>query len=84
MMVKKANVRKELPTAEEMVGLPAILDTGEEEIIGEADASSLPLEGQEISDEAARRMELLEELNEMVLGAPDDAAATVSRWIQMG
>ncbi len=84
MMVKKANVRKELPTAEEMVGLPAILETGEEEIIGEADASSLPLEGHEISDEAARRMELLEELNEMVLGSPDDAAATVSRWIQAG
>ena len=47
------------------------------------DAATLALEGQEISDDAARRMELLDEVNDLIMQSPDDAAATVSRWLTM-
>ncbi|MEO1536057.1 MAG: flagellar M-ring protein FliF C-terminal domain-containing protein, partial [Planctomycetota bacterium] len=48
LMVRKATRKVEMPSAEEIVGIPPALD-GMGEIVGEADESETPMEGIEVS-----------------------------------
>jgi len=81
-MVRKATTHEELPTAEELVGIPPALSDADSDLIGEAEESSPALEGLEIDDEQLRRQEMLEQISSMVKETPDDAAHLLRKWIQ--
>lgn len=80
MMVKKTARKAELPTAEEIVGLPPALET-KNDLIGEADESDAPMLGIEVDDTEVRTGKMLEQVNEFVKGSPDGAAKLLNRWI---
>lgn len=80
MMVKKTARKAELPTAEEIVGLPPALET-KNDLIGEADESDAPMLGIEVDDAEVRTGKMLEQVNEFVKGSPDGAAKLLNRWI---
>lgn len=80
MMVKKTARKADLPTAEEIVGLPPALDT-KNDLIGEADESDAPMLGIEVDDAEVRTGKMLEQVNEFVKGSPDGAAKLLNRWI---
>jgi flagellar biosynthesis/type III secretory pathway M-ring protein FliF/YscJ len=82
MMVRRANVREELPTAAELVGVPKALETEDSDVVGEADESSPALEGVELDDAQLRRQQMLVEINEMVKGKPAEAATLVRKWMR--
>jgi flagellar biosynthesis/type III secretory pathway M-ring protein FliF/YscJ len=82
MMVRKATVRQEMPTAQELVGIPPALTAAESDLVGEADEASPALEGLEINEESLRRQQMLDQITEMVATTPDEAAGLLRRWIR--
>jgi flagellar biosynthesis/type III secretory pathway M-ring protein FliF/YscJ len=80
VMVNKTARKAELPTAEEIVGLPPALQT-KSDLIGEADESDAPMMGIEVDDAEVRTGKMLEQVNEFVKGSPDSAAKLLNRWI---
>jgi flagellar biosynthesis/type III secretory pathway M-ring protein FliF/YscJ len=82
MLVRKAGKPAELPSAQELVGLPPALEAGAD-IVGEADEGSTAMEGIELPDDQVRVNKMLETIGEMVKNKPQDAAAVLNRWIQV-
>ncbi len=80
LMVRKASVREELPSPAEIVGLPPALEIDDSDLVGEAEESSLALEGVELDDTELRRGQLLEQINETIKTSPEEAASLVRRW----
>jgi len=82
MLVRKTAKPADLPTAEEIAGVPPALE-GEADIVGEADETQAAMEGIEIGDETLKTKRMLEQVGEMVKKNPADAAALLNRWIQV-
>lgn len=82
MMVRKASRKVELPTAEELVGLPPTLET-KSDIIGEADEGEMPVVGIEVGEEEMRAQRVLEMVADMVDSSPETAAKIVGQWISV-
>lgn len=82
MMVRKASRKVELPTPEELVGLPPALET-KSDIIGEADEGELPVTGIEVGESEMRAQKVLEMVADMVDSSPETAAKIVGQWISL-
>lgn len=83
MLVKKSARKVDMPTAEELVGLPPTL-SADSDVIGEADESDMPMAGIEVGDEELQRQKVLEQVGEMVGKNPDAAASMINRWMSEG
>ncbi|MCW5757612.1 MAG: hypothetical protein KIT54_10285 [Phycisphaeraceae bacterium] len=80
LLVRKATRRDELPTAEELVGIPpALLADGD--LFGEADEGDVPMSGIELDEEQVRASKMLEQVGELVSSAPETAANLLQSWI---
>jgi flagellar M-ring protein FliF len=82
MMVRRASARPDLPTAAELVGMPPALTASDTDLIGEADEASAALEGVELTDDAMRRQQMLEQITSMVQSTPEEAAGLLRKWIK--
>jgi len=82
MMVRKAGVRQELPSASELVGIPPALQAAESDLVGEADEAAPALEGLELDDAEIRRSQMLEQITDMIKSTPDEAAMLMRRWMR--
>ncbi len=80
MMVRRATRPPELPSAEELAGVPPALPTIND-LVGEADESEAPMTGIEVGDEEVRARMLIEQVGELVATNPDGAASLLGRWI---
>ncbi len=80
LLVRKASKPMELPTAQELVGLPPALDNPSD-LVGEADEGETAMEGIELDDNRLRVKKILEQVTEMVKKDPTDAAVLLNRWI---
>jgi flagellar biosynthesis/type III secretory pathway M-ring protein FliF/YscJ len=81
MMVRKASRQDEMPSAEELVGIPPALAEADSDLVGEAAESVPAMEGLEIDEEAIRRKQMLDQINELARNAPDEAANLLRKWI---
>jgi flagellar biosynthesis/type III secretory pathway M-ring protein FliF/YscJ len=81
LMVRKASKKLEIPTPEELVGLPPPkLDAGED-VVGEADEGDAPMAGIEIDDEQLKVEKMRESVSSLIKTKPDQAAKLLNRWI---
>lgn len=80
MMVRKATRPAEMPTAEELSGVPPTLPTMDD-MVGEADESESAMTGIEVGDDQVRARKLIEQVSEMVTSDPDSAASLIGRWV---
>jgi flagellar biosynthesis/type III secretory pathway M-ring protein FliF/YscJ len=80
LMVRKASRKAEMPSAEELVGLPPTLET-KSDLIGEADESETPMAGIEVDEGEVRSQKLLEQVQALVKDNPDSAAKLINRWV---
>lgn len=80
VMVRKAARRSELPSAEELVGIPPALAT-QNDLVGEADETDSPMPGIEVAESEVKRQKVLEEVVELVQKEPGSAAKLMGRWI---
>jgi len=81
-MVRKASRRGEVPSAEELVGLPPTLDT-QNDVIGEAESADAALAGIEMGDEALQGRQVLGQVGDMIESDPAAAARLLARWIDV-
>ncbi len=82
LMVRRATSHQELPTAEELVGVPPALQTEDSDLVGEAAETPTPMDGLEIDEDALRREQMLEQINEMAANDTDEAAGLIRRWVR--
>ncbi|MEZ6243769.1 MAG: flagellar M-ring protein FliF C-terminal domain-containing protein [Phycisphaerales bacterium] len=82
MMVRKTTRPAELPSPEELVGIPPSLG-GDADIVGEADESDAPLSGIELGDDQIKHKKLLEQVGQMVKKDPESAAKLIGRWVEV-
>lgn len=82
-MVRQATRETELPTAEELVGIPPTL-TIDDELIGEVEESDPSMPGFEVGEEDIRSRKIAEQISELVKANPDEAVNLVSKWVQTG
>lgn len=80
MLVRRATRPAELPTAEELSGVPPTLPTVND-MVGEADESLAPMTGIEVGDDEVRARMLVEQVGEMVSTNTEAAANLLGRWI---
>ena len=83
LMVRRAGVHAELPSAEEIVGVPPPLPTDQSEVVGEAEESAPAMEGVELDDDALQRKQMLNQISDMVKQNPDEVANLLRRWIRI-
>ncbi len=79
-MVRKASKPANLPSADELVGIPPPLETASD-LIGEADETDPPMTGIELMEGDVARSKMLEQVQQMVGENPGGAAKLVNRWI---
>ncbi|MBL0870165.1 MAG: hypothetical protein IBJ18_06255, partial [Phycisphaerales bacterium] len=80
MLVKRSAKPIELPTAQEVVGLPPALES-QSDLVGEADEGAAAMVGIELDDEELKYKKMLEQVQDMVKKSPSDAAALLNRWV---
>ena len=80
MMVRKAGRKIELPTAEELVGVPPNMEI-KSDVIGEAEEGETPMAGIEVGEEDVRKQKMLESVSDFVDKQPEGAAKLVKRWL---
>lgn len=81
LMVRKAGAKVELPSAQELVGIPPALEATTD-LVGEADETDTAILGIEVGDDTVKAQKLLEQVNELVKNSPDQAGRLMTRWIQ--
>jgi len=79
-MMKKASKPSQLPTAEELAGVPPALAT-DMDMVGEADEAEAALAGIEMSDDDLQLRKKVEQVSALVKEKPVEAAALLNRWI---
>lgn len=80
MVVRRSGKRTELPSAEELVGLPPKLQTSND-MMGEAEETDTPMAGIEVGEEEVASQKMLEQVGDLVKQSPDSAAKLLNRWI---
>lgn len=81
VMVKGATKRVELPSVDDLVGIPPALEQATD-VVGEADESETPMDGIEVDDQHVASTKMLEQVGDLVGNEPDLAARLLNRWIQ--
>ncbi len=80
LMVRKAGKKVELPTPEQLVGLPPALAT-KSDLVGEADESETPIEGIEVGEDEIKAGKLREQVSELIKKSPEIAGNMLNRWV---
>ena len=80
-MVRRATKQPQLPSLEELAGVPPTLPT-EDEIIGEAMATDASLAGYEVEQEDLETRKIAEQISEMIMSSPEEATQLFHRWIK--
>ena len=82
MMVRRSGKKMELPSAEELIGVPPSLQ-GDQDLFGEAHEGDSPMTGIEVGEDDVRRQGMLKEVGEMIAADPAKTARLMGRWMSM-
>lgn len=80
LLVRRASRRLELPSAEEIAGVPPPLHAPSD-LVGEAGESEAAMAGIEIDDAQLKAQKILEQVAELVHQSPEVASRLLHRWI---
>ena len=83
MMVRRSSKKIELPTAEELVGVPPILENSDD-LVGEAEEGEGVLAGIEIHENDVERNKMLDQISDLIATEPQKAASLMGRWMATG
>ena len=79
VMVKRSGKKLDMPSAEELAGVPPQFE-GMDDLIGEADEGENAMAGIEVDDAMVQIQKLREQVGEMIAADPKGAASMVERW----
>jgi flagellar M-ring protein FliF len=80
LLVRKAGRKVDMPSAEELVGLPPTLEA-KSDLVGEADESETALAGIEVGEDEIKVAKMRESVGEFIKQNPDAAGKLLNRWI---
>lgn len=80
LTIRRGAVKTELPSAEDLAGVPPALET-KNDLIGEADESETAMAGIEVDEEVVQSQKILDQVGELVSKDPDAAAKLIGRWV---
>lgn len=81
MMVKRSAKRIELPTVEQLVGVPPEIEGGND-LIGEAGEGESVMTGIEVDEKLVQVQQLRDQVSELVSKDPESAATLIDRWTE--
>ncbi len=81
LMVRRSGGGETLPTAEELAGVPPVLDD-DTQLVGEAEEAAPAMVGVELDEEDLRRKQKLEQLNQLIKKEPSEVASLLRRWMR--
>ena len=79
-MVRKATQNEELPSIEDLAGIPPAL--GEDDLIGEVGETETSIAGVEVNEGEVRSRKIAQQIGELVNTNPEEAANLLKRWIR--
>ena len=82
MIARRATRRDDLPSSEELAGVPPNLEADLQMVMGEVAEAETLLDAREIDEDELRRKQMLGQLNELVAREPNEAAVLVKQWIR--
>ncbi len=83
MMVRRSSKKVELPSAEELVGVPPRMENSDD-MVGEAEEGESALEGIEVNESDVERNKMLDQISELIQAEPQKAASLMGRWMTAG
>ncbi|MDP1661583.1 MAG: hypothetical protein Q8L55_06665 [Phycisphaerales bacterium] len=82
MLVRKSAKPQNLPSPEELAGLPPVMEAGDD-VVGEADEGATAMVGIELGESQIKTKKMLESIEELVKKTPLDAASLMNRWLNV-
>lgn len=79
-MVRRATRKEDLPTVEELAGVPTTLPT-DDDLIGEVDQIDSGLAGVELDEEELRARQIAEQISDLVRANPEEASGLLTKWV---
>lgn len=80
MMVRKAVKPEQLPSIEELAGVPQQLPT-DDDLMGEVDELDGGLAGVELDEDELRTRQIAEQISELVKANPEEAGGLLKKWV---
>jgi len=79
-MVRRATRKDDLPTIEELAGVPATLPT-DDDLMGEVDEMDGGLAGVELDEDELRARQIAEQISDLVRSNPEEAGGLLTKWV---
>jgi len=79
-MVRKATKQQELPSVEELAGVPPTMPS-DEEIVGEAAESEGGMPGVELDESQIQSRKVAEQISDMIKNNPSEAGGILGKWV---
>jgi len=79
-MVRRATRKEELPSVEELAGVPSTLPT-DDDLMGEVDEMDSGLAGVEVDEDELRARQIAEQISDLVRANPEEAGGLLTKWV---
>lgn len=79
-MVRRATRKEDLPSIEELAGVPPTLPT-DDDLVGEVDEMDSGLAGVELDEDELRARQIAEQISDLVRANPEEAGGLLTKWI---
>lgn len=79
-MVRRATRKEEMPTIEELAGVPPTLPT-DDDLMGEVDELGNTLAGVELDEEELRARQIADQISDLVRANPEEAGGLLTKWV---
>jgi flagellar M-ring protein FliF len=84
MMVRSATKQPPMPSVEELAGVPPMLPTDDDDLVGEAEEAEPSMAGVEIDEDEIRVRKLAEQIGDMIKANPQEAGMIFNKWSRTG
>ncbi len=84
MMVRSATKQPPMPSIEELAGVPPMLPTDDDDLVGEAEEAEPSMAGVEIDEDEIRVRKLAEQIGDMIKANPQEAGMIFNKWSRTG
>ena len=79
-MVRRATRKEELPTIEELAGVPPTLPT-DDDLMGEVEEMDSTLAGVELDEDELRARQIADQISDLVRANPEEAGGLLTKWV---
>jgi len=79
-MVRRATRKEEMPTIEELAGVPPTLPT-DDDLMGEVEEMGNTLAGVELDEDELRARQIADQISDLVRANPEEAGGLLTKWV---